>query len=126
MPRRRPEPSPSPEESPEDRWLRDEQTARNLAGLEAERAGRVDDAIALYERNAAEGFAGDWPYGRLVAIYEKRGALEDAERVLRRGIEVFGASKLRTPQDRATMIRTFRKRLMLVTKRRRADRGGDG
>ncbi len=46
-------------------------TARNLQGLELERAGRIAEAIELYEQNIAEGFEGDWPYGRLVAIYER-------------------------------------------------------
>ncbi|HYY88947.1 MAG TPA: hypothetical protein VFA49_09130 [Chloroflexota bacterium] len=110
--------TPPPPEPLEDRWLLEAQTARNLAGLEAEQAGRVDEAIALYERNAAEGFPGDWPYGRLVAIYEKRAALDDAERVLLRGIQVFESSTRRTPQDRRTMVRTFRKRLSLLRKRR--------
>ena len=113
---------PPPPESLEDRWLLEAQTARNLAGLEAEQAGQLDEAIGLYERNAAEGFPGDWPYGRLVAIYEKRQAFDDAERVLRRGIEVFQASTRRTPQDRRTMVGTFRKRLTLVRKKRRAAR----
>ena len=60
--------------------------------MEAERAGKLDEAIALYERNAAEGFAGDLPYGRLVALYERRGAFDEAERVLRRAIDVFESS----------------------------------
>jgi len=115
---RRPDPPP---ETLEERWLNQEQTTRNLIGLEAEQEGRLDDAIALYERNAAEGFSGDWPYGRLVAIYEKQEAFDEAERVLRRAIEVFESSSRRTPQDRRTMIRTFRKRLsMLEQLRKRA------
>jgi Flp pilus assembly protein TadD len=110
----------APEERPEDRWLLEEQTRRNLSGLEAEQAGRIEEAIALYERNAAEGFPGDWPYGRLVAIYEKRQAFDDAERVLRRAITVFEATDRRTPSDRRAMTRTFRKRLALLERRRRA------
>src|SRR5919201_6261093 len=105
------------EERPEDRWLLEEQTRRNLSGLAAEQAGRIDEAVAYYERNAAEGFPGDWPYGRLVAIYEKREAFDEAERVLLRGIDVFEASTRRTPHDRRAMVRTFRKRLSLVRKR---------
>ena len=56
MPR---QPKPLPEETPEARWEREAQTARNLEGLTAEQEGRLDDAIRLYERNAAEGFEGD-------------------------------------------------------------------
>ncbi|MBI2756613.1 MAG: hypothetical protein HYX52_07880 [Chloroflexi bacterium] len=100
--------------------MREAQTSRNLEALEMEREGRVEEAIALYERNAAEGFAGDWPYGRLVAIYERRGDLDEAERVLLRAVAVFQASLARTPQDRRTMVQTFKKRLALVQKARRA------
>jgi Flp pilus assembly protein TadD len=106
------------EERPEDRWLLEEQTRRNLSGLAAEQAGRIEEAVALYERNAAEGFPGDWPYGRLVAIYEKRQAFEDAERILRRAIAVFQASDRRTARDRRAIARTFRKRLALLEQRR--------
>src|SRR5260221_14193171 len=96
MPRR----SSPPPETLEERWLLEAQTARNLEGLAAERAGQLDEAIALYERNVAEGFPGDLPYGRLVAIYERRGAFDEAERVLRRAIDVFTSSTRPTPQDR--------------------------
>src|ERR1051326_7500472 len=88
------------QETPEDRWLLEAQTARNLEALTAEQAGEVERAIALYERNVAEGFVGDLPYGRLVMLYERRGALEDAERVLRRAIEGFETSQRRTAGDR--------------------------
>ena len=115
MPSRR----PAPIETLEERWTLEAQTARNLEALEAERAGRVEEAITLYERNVDEGFPGDLPYGRLVAIYEKRAAFADAERVLRRAIAVFEASTRRTPQDRRTMVRTFQKRLSLLEKRKR-------
>jgi tetratricopeptide (TPR) repeat protein len=98
------------------------QTARNLTGLELERAGRLDEALALYQRNIDEGFEGDWPYGRLVAAYEKRGELENAVAVLERAIEVFGASKRRTPADRRATASAFKGRLRLV---RRAIRERD-
>jgi len=103
----------------EDRWLLEAQTARNLEALSAEQAGDVEAAIALYERNVEEGFPGDLPYGRLVMLYERRGALEQAERVLRRAIEVFEASRRRTAQDRRGTIRVFKNRLKQVLKRRK-------
>jgi tetratricopeptide (TPR) repeat protein len=105
-PRRRETP-----ETLEDRWLLEAQTARNLEGLSAEHAGDLELAIKLYERNVAEGFPGDLPYGRLVAIYERRGAFDDAERVLRRAIAVFESSSRRTPQDRRATVRVFKNRL---------------
>jgi len=106
-------------ETLEDRWLLEAQTARNLEGLAAEQAGQLDFAIGLYERNAGEGFPGDLPYGRLVAIYERRGAFDEAERVLRRAIEVFTSSSRRTPHDRRATLRVFKNRLALLAKKRR-------
>jgi hypothetical protein len=93
-----------------------EQTARNLEGMALEREGRVDDAVAFYQRNVDEGFEGDWPYGRLVAIYERRAELERAAEVLQRGIQVFTASTRRTAQDRRGTLRAFKGRLRLVNK----------
>ena len=116
--RRPSRPSVAPQETLEERWLLEAQTARNLEGLAAEQAGEIEVAVALYERNVSEGFAGDLPYGRLVAIYEKRGALDEAERVLRRAIEVLEASRRRTPQDRRATVRVFKNRLGLLRKRR--------
>ncbi len=107
----------------EDRWLLEAQTARNLEGLAAEQAGRIEEAIALYERNLEEGFAGDLPYGRLVAIYEKRGAFDEAERVLLRDIAVFEASRRRSAADRRATIRVFKTRLGLIRKRRQPPAG---
>ena len=111
-------------ESLEDRWLLEAQTARNLEALSAEQSGDVEAAIALYERNVEEGFPGDLPYGRLVMLYERRGALDEAERVLRRAIEVFQTSQRRTPQDRRATIRVFKNRLGQVLKRRKQQRAG--
>jgi hypothetical protein len=119
-PPRSPRRKASPPETPEQRWLLEAQTARNLDGLAAEQAGRVEEAIALYERNVAEGFPGDLPYGRLVMLYERRAALDDAERVLRRAIEVLATSTRRTPQDRRATVRVFKNRLAQLLRRRRA------
>ncbi|MBV9168629.1 MAG: hypothetical protein JOZ81_00910 [Chloroflexi bacterium] len=107
-----------PIETLEERWLLEAQTARNLEALDAEHAGRIDEAIVLYERNVQEGFPGDLPYGRLVALYEKRSKLDEAARVLRRAIEVFTASTRRTSQDRRAMVRVFQNRLKLVERQR--------
>ena len=91
-------------------------TARNLEGLELERSGRTQEALALYEQNVQEGFEGDWPYGRLVAAYERTGELERAVAVLERAIEIFGESQRRTPADRRATLRAFKGRLRLVKK----------
>src|SRR5260370_29253116 len=92
------------QETLEERWLLEAQTARNLEGISAEQAGQPELAIELYERNIAEGFAGDLPYGRLVAMYERRGALDDAERVLRRGIQGFESSDRPTARGRPAAV----------------------
>jgi tetratricopeptide (TPR) repeat protein len=105
-------------ETLEERWTLEAQTARNLEGLAAEQGGQVEAAIALYERNVAEGFPGDLPYGRLVMLYERRGALDDAERVLRRAIEVFEGSRRRSAADRSATLRVFKNRLKELLKRR--------
>jgi len=119
MPRRRTDDDDSlAPETLEDRWLLEAQTLRNLEAFEAEREGRLDEAIALYERNVAEGFPGDLPYGRLVHIYERQADLAAAERVLRRAIEVIEASRRRTPQDRRATVRVFQRRLKELGRRR--------
>ena len=118
MPRR----ASLPPETLEDRWLLEAQTAHSFEAFEAEQQGRLDEAIALYERNVAEGFPGDLPYGRLVAIYERAADLEAAERVLRRAIEVFEHSTRRTPQDRRATLRVFQRRLKLLLQRRNPTR----
>jgi tetratricopeptide (TPR) repeat protein len=117
-----------PPETLEERWLLEAQTARNLEAYAAEQDGRLDEAIALYERNAAEGFAADLPYGRLVAIYERAADFDNAERVLRRAIEVFEATARRTPQDRRATLQVFKRRLklLLATRKRQSSAGRAG
>ena len=58
------------------------------------------------------------PYGRLVAIYERRGALDDAERVLLRAIEVLATSSRRSAAERSATVRVFKNRLAALRKRR--------
>jgi hypothetical protein len=98
----------------EDRWLLQEQTGRNVLALEAEGQGRIEEAIALYEINVEEGFPSDLPYGRLVAIYERREDYPAAERVLLRAMEVFQSSTRRPAADRRAFVKTFRQRLTRV------------
>ena len=90
------------------------QTARNLRGMQLERDGDLEAAIALYEQNVAEGFAADWPYGRLVAIYERLGRPQDALRVLERGLEAIKAGRRRTAEDRRAVMAVFRNRMRKI------------
>ncbi|MBA7567513.1 hypothetical protein ES695_02195 [Candidatus Atribacteria bacterium 1244-E10-H5-B2] len=55
---------------------------RNLEGKELEKAGKIDEAIALYEKNIKEEFDGKHPYIRLAIIYRKRKLFDDEARVL--------------------------------------------
>jgi hypothetical protein len=98
----------------EDRWLLELQTARNLEAISAEQDGKLEVAVSLYERNVAEGFPGDLPYGRLAAIYVRFERYADADRVLRRAIGIFETSTRRTPQDRRATLRAFKQRLTEV------------
>jgi tetratricopeptide (TPR) repeat protein len=54
---------------------------RNLKGGELEKAGRVDEAIKLYEQNVADKAETNYAYHRLRIIYTKRGNLRGAIRV---------------------------------------------
>lgn len=118
MPQPRSRRTPERSQTLEERWTLEAQTARNLEGLAAEAAGDIDLAISLYERNASEGFVGDLPYGRLVALYGRRGSHADAERVLLRAIEVFSTAGpgTRPAADRRATLRVFKNRLTEVRK----------
>ena len=86
------------------------QTGRNVAGLEHEQRGESDAAVALYEANVAEGFGGDWPYGRLVLLYGKRNQPGEIVRVLERAVATFEALP-RSDPERSPRLRVFRQRL---------------
>ena len=98
------------------------QTRRNLDGMELEAAGRIDQAIVLYEQNVAEGFPGDWPYSRLVSAYERQGAYDEAERVLRRAIEVTRADRRKPAADRRSLLQGLQGRLRVLKKTAQAAR----
>ena len=98
------------------------QTRRNLDGMELEAAGQIQQAMALYELNVAEGFTGDWPYSRLVGVYERQGAYDEAERVLRRAIEVTRADRRRPASDRRSVLEGLQGRLRVLKKTAQAAR----
>jgi tetratricopeptide (TPR) repeat protein len=104
----------------EERAVLEEQTRRNLDAMELESAGRIDLAVELYEQNVDEGFVGDWPYSRLVSVYERQGAYDQAERVLRRAIEVTRADRRRPAGDRRTVVQGLQGRLRILKKNAQA------
>jgi tetratricopeptide (TPR) repeat protein len=112
-PARRPNVEPLDDE---ERLQLETQTRRNLDGMEHEAAGRTDLALALYEQNVAEGFPGDWPYSRLVSAYERQGAYDEAERVLRRAIEVTKADRRKPAGDRRSLLQGLQGRLRVLKK----------
>jgi hypothetical protein len=118
-PARRPNVEPL---SDEERSQLEVQTRRNLDALELELAGRMDLAIELYKQNVTEGFTGDWPYSRLVGVYERQGAYDEAERVLRRAIEVTRADRRRPAGDRRSVLEGLQGRLRLLKKTAQAAR----
>ncbi|MBA7584667.1 hypothetical protein ES708_26624 [subsurface metagenome] len=92
--------------------------SRNLEGKELEKAGKVDEAIALYEKNIKEGFDGSHPYTRLAIIYSKKGLLDDEIRVLKKAVWVFGDIVHRDRSDRFPKLDGFKKRLEKANKKR--------
>ena len=65
------------------------QAMRNLAGIELEKAGKIEEAILLYEKNVKERFDGNHPYDRLAIIYRRTMMIEDEIRTLEKAINVF-------------------------------------
>jgi tetratricopeptide (TPR) repeat protein len=106
----------------DERAMLEAQTRRNLDGIDLEQAGQIDEAVALYEQNVADGFSGDWPYSRLVSIYERGGRYDEAERVVRRAIEVTRADRRKPAPDRRTLIQGLQGRLRLLKKTAQAAR----
>jgi hypothetical protein len=62
----------------------------NLEGRALEKAGRVDEAIALYEYGVAHGTDTPATYTRLRILYRKQKRLEDVERIKRLMVEQWG------------------------------------
>lgn len=64
----------------------------NLEGRELEKAGRVDEAIALYESGVARGTDTPATYKRLRILYRRLKRPEDVDRIRRLMIERWGHS----------------------------------
>lgn len=64
------------------------QVARNMLGAIYERQGHVDEAIAIYEVNAAERSPFVKYFQRLAIIYHRQGRSEDERRILVTALQV--------------------------------------
>ena len=62
---------------------------RNAQGEEAEKQGRFDTAIGLYEANVAEDATTIFSYERLAILYHNRQRYSDEARVLRKGVALL-------------------------------------
>lgn len=87
------------------------QVDRNLRGIELEKLGETERAVALYEENVTEGFEGNGPYDRLRIIYGKQKRYEEAIRVLERAIFVFENNVSRLRGDRLPKLEKFKSQL---------------
>lgn len=84
----------------------------NLKGIKCEKAGKIDDAIALYEYNVQHRFEGNHPYDRLAIIYRKRKEYDKEIKVLETAIDVFTHDVPISRPDRAKKLSKFKERLL--------------
>jgi pentatricopeptide repeat protein len=64
----------------------------NVEGRALESAGRIDEAIALYEYGVAEGSDTPFTYTRLMILYRRLKRPDDVERIKRLMMEQWGHS----------------------------------
>lgn len=65
---------------------------RNDLGRELEKSGQIDEAIAVYEENIADGYPAAYAFDRLLVLYRKAKAYKDEKRVIKRACAVFRKS----------------------------------
>lgn len=78
----------------------------NAEGIEAEKNGDINLAIALYEKNISNGFNGSHPYKRLAIIYRKQKKYDDEIRVLQAAIKNTSKSEWFT--NRLTQVQELK------------------
>lgn len=66
-----------------------ETTSNNNLGMESERSGNIDEAIAYYEKNIEIGYPATHSYERLRILYRRRHDIQNELRVLRAGVALF-------------------------------------
>jgi predicted Zn-dependent protease len=79
--------------SAEEHRLEEVVISRNLMGVELERQGDMEAAIALYEESVEDEVDSPHPYSRLAVIYHERGWADEEKRVLDKALSVFGAAE---------------------------------
>lgn len=62
---------------------------RNNHGLELEKNGKIDEAIAVYEDNIADGYPATHSFERLMVLYRKSKDYKQEKRVIKRACTVF-------------------------------------
>jgi tetratricopeptide (TPR) repeat protein len=67
----------------------DRQLARFHGAFNLECAGKIEEAVKVYEDLLKDRFDESGPYWRLAIIYRKQNQYDDEVRVLEKGIEVF-------------------------------------
>ena len=67
---------------------------RNNKGIELEKSGDIEGAIAVYEENIADGYPAYHSFHRLMILYRKRKEYDNEIRVILRTTEVFPNSDL--------------------------------
>lgn len=89
----------------------EEQTKVCLVGVEFEKAGKIDEAMKLYEQIVEENFLGNHPYDRLAIVYRRRGQFDEEIRVLEKAIWVFENIVHKMRGDRIPKLERFKQRL---------------
>jgi len=65
----------------------------NNKGIAFEKEGKIDLAIAVYEKNIVIGYSAHHSYKRLMIIYKKVKDYENERRVILRALEIFPVDK---------------------------------
>ena len=76
----------------------EETASNNNNGILAEKEGRIDDAIRIYENSILDEYPATHSYDRLMILYRKRKDYENEIRVIKIAIRVF--EKERMERDR--------------------------
>ena len=62
---------------------------RNMQGIELEKTGKIEEAMALYELNVSARFVGSHPYDRLARYYHAKKDYENEIRVIETYFSTF-------------------------------------